>query len=220
MNVDLILLDLAGRRIEEARERERLRETASLQQFSRAMERAYNSQPATFNLTEEIRVEGSAAPGYIPLDALRKTKPAKIGSFTRDPSLTRISNPTFSTTPEERGQERLREEKQNLEYIEKQVLESLGTIGEVKKNKLEELSRCHSKGENVCAVHDRDLGECMRELRQANGKLTGTVITGTACASQCQEDILNTMNGRPDLSHGEVREYKPRGKPIAEGRLS
>lgn len=220
-------------RVQEAKDAER----ASFAQFARAMDRAYNPPPPTFSHPAE-KPTSTAAPGYIPLDALRKTKPAKIGSFTeamsgsRVPPLTKISNPTFGggtfeQTAKERAQERLREEKEKLDYIEKQVLESWAFA---RSQEERELELAHQDVNRLKAKIEKgdQSSETRKEFEEAYhtvGKLSqqtyskqdrpATKIEGVACADQCMDDLAQHTQSQIEKTREKLR--RP---AIAEGRLA
>src|SRR6266700_3683619 len=54
---------------------------------------------------------------------------------------------------------------EKLEARREVLQEVMEIIGIVKQEKLQELQQCYTKGENTCAIHNRSLAECVRELR-------------------------------------------------------
>jgi gas vesicle protein len=211
----------------------------------------------TFRHPDEVEIPSRPGLSYILPD---KAQPAKLpppgkGRSYSEEQMTKITNPTFAVTPEERAKERAKEELDRLNYIEAEVIKSIVSVGDKEKQEIEESVKTQM-GTLRQQVDQRketnqtyqQVGDVVEKLRTqiTNGDNSeetrslftegcqllrmmaktmeepkqGTIIAGTACASQCQSDILNSLNGRPDLSHGEIKNARKRGRPISEGRVS
>ena len=221
-------------------------------------ERMKTNGPATFKHPSEIQTS-TAAPGYIPLDAVKRNTLVKPSgsrgrSFAEEQS-TQVRNPSFSVTPEERGKQRAKEELDRLNHIEAEVIKSIVSVGEDRQevkesvnaqmerfkqqaNQQKQTDQTYQKVGNIVeklreqiakgdtSEETRDLfSEGCQILRMMARRLvesdTGTTIFGTACASQCQSDVLNAANGDYDKVRGEIKDTrKLRGRPISEGRVS